>query len=315
METTMVGTVVRIKGRDYFVALGEKEYRCTIRGKFRIKGVVEGSIPVVGDRVEVRVDESLPSNEPQGLITNVLPRKSVFRRVDPSNRQRSRVIASNIDEVCLVFSIREPELNRRMLDRMIVAAESEGIEPVICINKMDLTENRDSAERNMLVYSSLGYRTIYTSTVTGEGIDELKNIMLNKISILTGPSGSGKSSLIARIQPGLELKVGSVSSRTGKGRHTTTHFELHRLDEGGYIADTPGIREFGIYGVAKEELSRYFREFASFEGQCRFSPCTHSHEPGCSVKKALEEGLIDGERYGSYLRILESLETLRSWKK
>jgi len=311
------GLIFKTKGADYFVTSQGKEYRCYLRGKFRIVDSEESVLPVVGDRVRFRTVEEAGSNELRGMIVEVLPRKSVLKRADPSKKYRGKIIASNLDQVFIVMSVAQPKPNRRFLDRLIVAAESDSIEPVICVNKMDLATDIEEVKNNFSVYEELGYRVLFTSAETSEGIEQLKEMMRDKLSIMAGPSGAGKTSLIAQIQPGLELKVGSVSERSGKGKHTTTHFELHALDEGGYIGDTPGVREFGIVGLKPNELSDYFREFEKFTNGCKFSPCTHSHEPHCAVKEAVETGKIDRERYESYLRILESLREAEGefWKR
>jgi len=308
VEDVLEGLIVRIKGADYYVATERGEYRCRPRGKFRLSDSDESVLPVVGDRVRFRSDEAVNPDVPGGMIVEILPRKSTFKRIDPSRRSRGRVIASNLDQVFLVFAFSEPETNRRLLDRMLVAAESDGIEPVVCVNKVDLAESDGVVSERFDVYARLGYRIIYTSARSGKGLDQLRTMMRNRLSIMAGPSGTGKTSLISRIQPGLELKIGMVSTKSGKGRHTTAHFELHPLDGGGYIGDTPGVREFGIAGVKPSELGDYFREFRGVSERCRFPGCTHSHEPDCAVKSAVEEGVIDRERYESYLRILESIE-------
>ncbi len=190
---------------------------------------------------------------------------------------------------------------------MLVAAECGSIEPVICLNKIDLADDRAEIDRELMPYREMGYGVVLASAVTGEGTIELARLLAGGLSILAGPSGAGKSSLISRVQPGLELSVGEVSARTGKGKHTTTHFELHRMAAGGYLGDTPGVREFGIWGVPKAALSSYFRDFAGLRGRCRFATCTHSHEPDCAVKEAVAAGDLAPARYESYLRIYETL--------
>jgi ribosome biogenesis GTPase len=221
------------------------------------------------------------------------------------------ILGANLDIIVLVFAARSPEPNTRLLDRMLVASERGGIEPVICVNKMDLAERPAETERLFETYGGLGYRLLFASAKNRTGIEDITALMSGKISLFAGPSGAGKTSLIAAIQPGLELRVAAVSDRTGKGRHTTTHFELHPLAGGGYLADTPGIREFGVWGVTPPELGAYFREFAPFLGECRFSTCTHSHEPSCAVKEAVASGAIASHRYESYLRILDTIPKAR----
>lgn len=301
------GLLLRIKGGDYFVSSGAEEVRCTLRGRFRIERELEAPLPVVGDTVSFRRERDGDTRGPRGLVMAVMPRKSILARTDTSQKKGYQVLGANMDRAILVFSTKQPDLNLRLLDRMLVAAESGLMEAVICINKMDLAESRSEVEQRLIPYRTIGCRIVLCSAKTGDGVAELEKFMKDSLSILAGPSGSGKTSLLSCIQPGLELAVGHVSARTGKGRHTTTHFELHRLDMGGYLGDTPGIREFGIRGVTKEKLWSFFQEFAPFRGACRFATCTHSHEPECSVKDAVESGLVSRSRYESYLRILETL--------
>ncbi len=306
-EEIAEGLVVRITGADYFVASGADEVRCAPRGRFRIEDTLEASLPVVGDTVRFRRERAGDTRGPRGLLTEVLPRKSMLARSDASKKKGCQVLGANMDRAILVFSVKEPRLNLHLLDRMLVAVECGSMEAVVCVNKMDLAESRSEVEKEFLPYRNIGYRVVLCSAKTGDGVAEFEEIMKNGLSILAGPSATGKTSLVARIQPGLKLPIGHVSARTGKGRHTTTHFELHRLDIGGYLGDTPGIREFGIWGVTREKLGSFFREFSPFRGVCRFATCTHSHEPECSVKDAVTGGLVSRGRYENYLKILETL--------
>jgi len=301
------GLVVRIKGADYIVASENGEVRCSLRGRFRLSETAGEVLPVVGDTVRFRKGEGRDARAPQGLIMEIMPRKSVLARTDPSQRRGYQVLGANMDQAIIVCAVRDPLLNLRLLDRMLVAAAAGGMDAVICVNKMDLAGSAASIEEPVRQYRSMGYRVMLSSAVTGVGVDDLRGILAGKLSILSGPSGGGKTSLLARVQPGLELAISPVSARTGKGRHTTTHFELHPLACGGFLGDTPGIREFGIQGVTRGRLSRYFRDFAPCEGHCRFAACSHSHEPDCAVKEAVAERRIARERYESYLRILETL--------
>ena len=298
------GLVVRIQGADYVVETGIGELRCSPRGRFRLLDDPEESLPVVGDRVRVR-READGERATGGLIVSIEPRRARFVRMDPAKRRRYRLIGANLDRVLVVTAARDPAFNSRLLDRMLVAAECGGMEPVIVVNKIDLAPAGDGPPP--AVYAEMGYAVVRCSVVTGEGIEEVRAVVEEGISILAGPSGSGKTSIVAALEPGLELRIGHVSDRTGKGRHTTTHFELHRLSGGGWLGDSPGIREFGIWGVSQQTLDEYFRDFETHRDSCRFSPCTHSHEPGCAVKEAVESKTIAAERYDSYLRILETL--------
>lgn len=302
------GLLIRITGSDYCVYDSDEEIRCSVRGRFRISRGDDEVLPVVGDIVEYRREPQRDSSGPSGLITSVKPRRSLFVRSETRGRRGFRILGANLDFVFLVHSVRDPVLNARLIDRMLTAAERDGIEPVIVVNKIDLVEDEDGLEDALAPYLGMEYTVIRASALTGEGIEELAGMMAGHCTMLAGPSGAGKTSLLSKIEPGIEARISDVSLSTGKGRHTTTHFELHRLSSGGWLGDSPGIREFGVWGVEKETLGEYFRDFEPYLGGCRFNTCTHSHEPECAVKKAVEDGAIREARYDSYLRILESLE-------
>jgi ribosome biogenesis GTPase len=301
------GFVIRIQGADYYVLSADEEIRCILRGRFRIADSPEMVLPVVGDDVAFRFDVGATTHEPRGLITAIQPRRSVFARSGGSGKRRVRIIGANFDRVILVFSATEPKLNLRLVDRMLVAAECGGMEPVLVVNKLDLVSDVPALEALVQPYRDMDYRVILTSAATGTGIDFLEREMRKRRSIMVGPSGTGKTSIVATLEPGLELKVGKVSGKTKKGIHTTTHIELHPLSRGGFLGDTPGVREFGIWGVSRGELDRFFRDFEPFRDRCRFSGCTHSHEPGCAVKDAVSAGAVSAQRHDSYQRILATL--------
>ncbi len=304
------GLLIRIKGSDHYVYDSEEEIRCSVRGRFRIRRGDDEVLPVVGDVVEYRREPQLDSSGPSGVITSVKPRKSLFVRSETRGRRGYRILGANLDYVFLVHSVKDPVLNARMIDRMLTAAERDGIEPVIVVNKIDLLEDEDALAEILAPYEAMEYKVVRASAITGAGTAELAGMMAENRTMLAGPSGAGKTSLLSRIEPGIEARISDVSSSTGKGMHTTTHFELHRLSSGGWLGDSPGIREFGVWGVEKETLGEYFRDFEPYLGNCRFNTCTHSHEPKCAVKEAVEEGAIAAARYESYLRILDSLEQI-----
>jgi ribosome biogenesis GTPase len=302
------GLLIRIKGSDHYVYDSGEEIMCSVRGRFRIHREDDEVLPVVGDIVEYRREPQLDSSGPSGVITSVKPRRSLFIRSETRGRRGFRILGANFDFVFLVHSVRDPVLNARLIDRMLTAAERAGIEPVLVVNKIDLIEDDVGLDAVLAPYLIMEYMIIRASAVTGEGMEELAGMMAGHCTMLAGPSGAGKTSLLSKIEPGIEARIADVSLSTGKGRHTTTHFELHRLSSGGWLGDSPGIREFGVWGVEKETLGEYFRDFEPYLGGCRFNTCTHSHEPECAVKEAVEDGAIAEARYDSYLRILESLE-------
>lgn len=306
-DTQSSGLITRITGADYIVVDGGVEVRCSIRGRFRLEKSPAEVLPVVGDNVVYERSEGGDTLGITGVIVSVQPRKSVFARATGPGGKKIKVFGANLDRVFLVHSCRNPSFNARLIDRMLVASECDGIEPVICINKIDLAGDIDRLSDEFEVYRKLNYTVLLCSAVEGTGVAEIRKLMTGKRSIMAGPSGTGKTSLLGAAQPGLDIRVGDVSEKTGKGKHTTSHFELHPLDGGGYLGDTPGIREFGIWGQSKQTLDETFRDFEPFYSSCRFSSCTHSHEPGCAVKDAVETGGISRQRYDSYLRILSEL--------
>ncbi|MGB9809010.1 MAG: ribosome small subunit-dependent GTPase A, partial [Caldanaerobacter sp.] len=255
----------RVKGRItrgiagfYYVATDRGIIECRARGKFRKENIV----PMVGDLVEIQL-----VNEKEGYILEILPRKN----------QLIRPPVANVDQAIIVFTISKPEINRVLLDKMVVLAEVNHIEPIICINKVDM-EKREAVDNLIGVYKKIGYKALATSAVTGEGLKELKEYLKDRISFFAGPSGVGKSSLINSIQSNIKLKTGELSEKLGRGRHTTRSVEFLSLDFGGYVLDTPGFTALEI-DIAKEELRNYFREFLKFQENCRFTSCLHVSEP------------------------------------
>lgn len=268
-------------------------------------------IVAVGDIVTVTINE-----DGTGSIESVAPRESVLSRARPSasaravEQDREQVLVANPDQVVFVIAAAEPAPNLRKLDRLLVITEMNDLPTIICVNKIDLV---DEAEMVALfaTYTELDYPILFTSAETGQGVAELQAQLAGKLSVFSGSSGVGKSSLLNAVQRGLGLAVSAVSEATTKGMHTTRHTQLYKLDAGGYVADTPGIRGVALFDVEPAELDAYFREIAPLVADCQFSNCSHRHERGCAVRAAVAAGEISAERYDSYLRLYEEHDQLQ----
>jgi len=277
------------------VETGEGFVICQLRGKLK-QGRATGDIAALGDLVQITI-----LTDGSGVIEKVGERKRAIIRLDPRPQgEYQQVLLANADQAVFVFACANPSPRLRMLDRFLVITEKQKIPAVVIANKTDLIED---AHKLFQVYESLGYRVIYTSTKTGMGLDELKSQLTGRVSALAGPSGVGKSSLLNAIQPGLGLAVNEISAAMNKGRHTTVTRQLFALEGGGYVADTPGWKSLALWDTEPEEMDAYFPELRDLVPHCQFSDCTHKHEPGCAVRKALKEGKIHPERYDSYLRL------------
>jgi ribosome small subunit-dependent GTPase A len=297
-QNLLQGLVIRSLAGYMTVRTAQGDVLCRVRGRLR-RGRAEGDLVAVGDQALIEIHE-----DGSGSIAQVLPRKSVLsRQLSGVNYEYQQILLANPDQVLFVFACAQPDPSLRMLDRFLVVAEKQQIPAVIVANKLDLV-TREHAQALFEVYRRIGYDLIYTSTLTGEGIPELKSRLQGKLNSMAGPSGVGKTSLLNSLQPGLAQEVGAVSrGLTGKGMHTTQVKQLFPLDGGGYLADVPGLRTLALWDIQGEELDAYFREIAPLVPECQFNDCTHSREPGCAVRKALEEGRIDPRRYDSYLRL------------
>jgi ribosome biogenesis GTPase len=311
MKEMHTGIVIRSGGASYIV---EDEAGRTIRCR-TIPGTASdnagASLVAVGDRVTFKAKAS-GTDKLEGVITHVDRRSSALIRRRDIRRNRSKetsqVIASNIDQLVLVTSFDDPPLNRRLIDRYIVFAESEQLPLLIVINKIDL--DRDGVlEKELETYRRLGCRICLVSASKRTGLEELRDLLADKLSAFSGHSGVGKSTLINRLIGRSELKTARTSYKTGKGVHTTSSAIMIRLPDGGYVIDTPGIREFNLSDITKENLRFYFREFLEYMPDCSYSSCSHTVEPGCAVVKAVESGDIDSQRYESYLVLYDTLES------
>lgn len=292
----MLGIVLRSEGGTYHVGTAEGTIEASLRGRLKRESRVGDKI-VVGDRVQVKEEDA------SWTIEEVEERTSALVRKAPGKAPRAKIIAANIDQVIIVFAAARPDPHLRMLDRFLVLCESSEIDPLIVVNKIDLVGER-GARAIFAPYEAIGYPVLYTSTKQAVGIDALKQRICERISAVTGPSGVGKSSLLNYVQPGLALRVASVSDAVQKGRHTTVTAELIPLECGGYVADTPGLRELGLWGIDPEELELLFPEFEPYRGTCRFgNTCTHTHEPSCAIRGAVADKRISESRYDSYVRM------------
>ena len=310
----MIGeaTVVKNAGSHYLLSClpDWTPFPAVLKGKIRLRNNESTNPVAVGDRVRFEsATDSLSdiSLKNPAQISEVLDRKNYLIRKSTNLSRQSHVIAANVDMAFAVVSLYFPEIKLPFLDRMLVTCEVYGIPVTIVLNKVDLyREEAPQAVADFIdIYTSAGYRVVCTSARTGEGVDELRSLTCGNVCLFSGESGVGKSSLIKALDPSLDPKIGRISDVHLQGKHTTSLYEMYRLRTGGWVIDTPGLRGFGLVNLEKEEISRYFPEMLKISENCRFTPCTHTHEPGCAVKEAVEDGRISPERYSSYLGMIE----------
>lgn len=296
-----VGVVVAMRGLYADVDDGDRIRLCTVRRVLRTRLIRERHPVTVGDRVRYRIEADTKGVVNEGVIEAVDSRRGELRRLVG---KRIHTIVANVDQAIIVCSAAEPPPKPHLIDRYIVASHAGDITPIICMNKCDLDETV-STEELAARYRALGYTSLLTSAVTGDGVDALRDTLKNRASVIAGQSGVGKSSLLNLVQPGLKLQVGDIVAQTQKGRHTTTTATLLRLDVGGYVIDTPGVKSFDLSTVSRNEFEAFFIEFVERVRDCKFADCTHTHENDCAIKKAVETGEIHPDRYESYVRMFE----------
>jgi len=293
----MRGLIIRSQSGFYTVETQAGQITCRLRGRLK-QGPREGDVVALGDWVEITLLE-----DGSGVIEEVEPRQRMLSRMAPQPQgEYQQIIIANPDQAFFIFACAEPEPRLGMLDRFLVISEKQMVPALIVANKIDLV-GLEQAKATFGHYEPLGYPVLYTSAKTKRGVAELREMLVSKISVFTGPSGVGKSSLLNDIQPGLGLAARQVSQATSKGRHTTVVRELFPLKGGGYVADTPGLKALALWDIEPEELDGYFPELRPLVAQCQFNDCTHVHEPGCAVQAAVADGRVHPERYQSYLRM------------
>lgn len=307
----MTGLVIKNTGSWYMVKVDQKDglgdqaqplLPCKVKGNFRLKGIRTTNPVTVGDRVTV-----VPNSDGSAFITKIEERRNYIIRRASNLSKQAHILASNLDNVILIITVAHPVTSTTFIDRFLATAEAYRVPTTLVINKKDLydADEIQYAENLAYLYKYIGYDVKIVSVSTGEGMEEIKDLLKDKITLLSGHSGVGKSSFINAILPDQKIRTAELSDVHDQGMHTTTFSEMYELPDGGYIIDTPGIKGFGTIEFSKEETSHYFREIFKISEDCRFNNCTHTHEPGCAVRAALEDHRISQSRYDSYLSILE----------
>jgi len=304
----MMATVYKSTGSWYIVQDDAGNiFNARIKGKFKIDNITSTNPIAVGDVVLAYMENELENTL---TITDIAPRKNYITRSSPHNRNQHHIIASNLDQSLLFATLKDPKTSLGFIDRFLITSEAYHVPSIIVFNKSDLYKEKEQEKFNEIkeMYEAIGYKIQLMSIEGNKGVEEVKGLLKDKTTLLSGHSGVGKSSFINIIFPELRLKTQDVSGWSGKGLHTTTFAEMFNLSFGGRVIDTPGIRELGLVDISKQELSHYFPEMRALINECQFNNCMHINEPGCSVKEAVNLGTVHPERYYSYLNILDSIE-------
>jgi ribosome biogenesis GTPase / thiamine phosphate phosphatase len=308
----MKATVYKSTGSWYLVKSAEgKFYKARIKGKFKIDDITSTNPIAVGDKVTIEMENEV---EDSVVITEIDERRNYITRVSPHNKHQHHIVASNLDQSLMFATLKEPRTSLGFIDRFLITSEAYHIPSIIVFNKYDLYKAKDVAHYELIksIYETVGYKVFAMSLAKNEGVEEVKQLLTGKVTLLSGHSGVGKSSFINNVFPDLRLKTQDVSGWSGKGLHTTTFAEMFDLPQSGQIIDTPGIRELGLIDISKQELSHYYPEMREVLNDCQFNNCLHTDEPHCGVKDGIEQGKIHIIRYESYLSILASIEE-KSW--
>ncbi len=309
--TLLSALVYKSTGSWYITKTAEGQlYNARIKGVLKIGGSTSTNPIAVGDEVEMELENEL---EKTATIYEIKDRKNYIARTSPHNKNQHHIIASNLDQSLLFATLKNPKTSSGFIDRFLVSCEAYHLPAIIIFNKADVYRQKemDRFEHLKQVYELIGYKVLLTSIVNGLGIDEVKEILKNKTTLLSGHSGVGKSSLVNEIFPELTLRTKEVSNWSGKGMHTTTFAEMFDLPNGGKVIDTPGIRELGLVDISKQELSHYFPEMRRLLSDCQFNNCMHINEPGCAIKQGVNTGTVDTDRYVSYLSILDTMTDIK----
>ena len=304
------GIVVEVSSSLCRVQIDGRTIVCAIRGSLSAEDTGFTNLVAVGDEVIVS-----QNGADRGVVEAVLPRKSALARPDVFYSHLKQVIVANAGQLMIVAAWRDPKLWPELIDRYLIAAWRSGLSPIICVNKVDLADDTARCRTEMQPYLDLGHPVLFTSGITGKGIDKLRAALCGQTTVLAGMSGVGKSTLLNAVQPGLQLRTAEVSDHSHTGRHTTSQVSLLPLEAGGYVVDTPGIREFGLSGLRQGDLIETYPEIAALEGRCRFADCSHTHEPGCAIKAAVERGDLSDMRFKNYQQIHATLPESRAQER